>query len=142
MSVPAGMVLLPAARGGVEQAERLGSALYRAATHPLYQREVLKDANGERLGSRTAVSVPAWAVLAGAALIAVAAQRGVRTGTLRPQGQTQWTSPRARAVWVPDGASVGPYLPPSKGPWTPGKKRVVPTVRYRDNVADYQPWFR
>lgn len=132
-----------------EQASGVGGAIVKAATTPFITRTRRErwDPESEQWVPDTrelGVNVTPVGVLVGGLLTlgaAAALQRGVRTGTLQAHPEVQWANPAGKRVWVPEDNPAA--LDPAKGPWVAtGKKRRRPVIRYRDNVADYQPFAR
>lgn len=86
MAVPAGMVIVPAARQASQEAAHLGGALIEALGRPIYAKERVTqgvDEEGRPYAERTAKALPAGVALGllvgGGALMA----RGLRTGVIQ-----------------------------------------------------------
>jgi hypothetical protein len=124
LSVPAGMVLVPAVSQARETAGRLGVALLEAAKTPVYRQETVKtftDADGNPTARKTEVGVPAWLVgllaLGAGALMA----RGLRTGVVQMADwwQVSWdtldTAGSARFTHHTKTVTVPPGVDPASG---------------------------
>ena len=147
------------AKTAEDKAVQLGGQLLQAAQTPLYKREKIttrENEYGEPVAIKTEVAVPAWLVAFAALLGVGAAQRGLRTGTVGLEQQTQWeiTAPlpedtfeggvphgKTRKVWIPATDVIPNLLVGERGVRT-GKTRGRPRLRTRDSIADYQPFAR